>query len=179
MPDYEKSFHDFSRFELKRFQPVPGYKDHERAPRVVISQTHNTLKLYRAGVIGDPKFAKDYIRDYTFGYLNTAAEGVERVFTKAPADIQPLEMNKAADVAHVVFAWMHYFAESKYLPMGFSRKGMLEAPTTKRQFIGRIAELKRELAFIVTGMRDPEIPLEATPGTSNSYLFSRRSNPTY
>lgn len=108
-------------------------------------------------------------------FLDTAAQGVRRVFTKDDAVInaQALDVNEAADLTNVVFAWMHYFATSQFLPNGFSRRGMLQAPTTSEQFLQRTAEIKKELALIVAGLRDTDMPLEAKPSALRTHTFFR------
>lgn len=165
--------YDFRVFRKSRFQPIPGYENIERAPQVVIGQTDSLLRLYKTGAIRQLDPARGYLHDYTSTFLDTAAQGVKRVFTKNDVDTQPLDVNEAADVANVVFAWMHYFAISPFLPNGFSRRGMLQAPTTSEQFLQRIAEIKRELALIVTGLRDTDMPLEAKPSALRAHTFFR------
>lgn len=117
---------------------------------MVIDQTDSLLRLYSKGAIRQAEIARDYLHDYTLTFLDTAAKGVKRVFTKDDSVInaQPLDANEAADLTNVVFAWMHYFATSQFLPNGFSRRGMLQAPTTREQFLQRTAEIKKELAHL-------------------------------
>lgn len=166
--------YDFSKFRDRRFQPIPEYGDTERVPQVVVAQTDLLLGLYRSGVISQPQAARDYLQDYTLELLNMASKGVDRVFGKNDAAIksQSLDVNEAADFANIVFAWIHYFAVSQYLPNGFSRRGMLRAPTTKEQFLQRTSEIKKELALIAVGI-DPNVPFEARPSALRAHNFFR------
>ena len=173
MVEGQKPSYDFSAFRDSRFQPVPGYEDTERVPQVVISHTDSLLCLYSTRAIRQPEIARSYLQDYTLRFLDTAAQGVERVFTRDEAVInaQPIDINEAADFTNVIFAWMHYFATSQFLPDGFSRRGMLQAPATRKQFLQRTAEIKRELALIVAGLRDTDMPLEARPSAFRTHTF--------
>lgn len=74
--------YNFSAFRDSRFQPIPGYENIERAPQVVIGQTDSLLRLYSTGAIRHLDLARDYFQDYTLAFLDTAAQGVKRVFTK-------------------------------------------------------------------------------------------------
>lgn len=165
--------YDFSRFRDPRFQPIPGYEDIQRAPQAVMFQTDLLLRLYRTRAVQQPEITREYFQNYTLRFLDKAAQGAERAFTKDEAVInaQPLDVNEAADVTKIVFAWMHYFAASQFLPNGFSRRGMLQAPATIKQFLQRTAEIKRELALVVAEIRDPDMPLEAKPSALRAHAF--------
>lgn len=167
--------YDFSKFRDSRFQPIPLYENTERIPQRVIVQTDLLLRLYNTRSIRKPEIARDYLHDYTLKFLDKAAQGVESVFPidESVINTQPLDVNEAADFTNVVFAWMHYFATSPFLPNGFSRRGMLQPPTTKKQFIQRTTEIKRELAFVVAGLKDTNTPLEARPPAFRSHNFFR------
>ena len=166
--------YDFSKFH-SRFQPTPTYENTERIPQRVIGQTDLLLRLYNTRAILKPEIARNYLHDYTLKFLDKAAQGVDRAFSidESVVDAQPLDVNEAADLTKVVFAWMHYFATSQFLPNGFSRRGMLQAPTTKEQFLQRMAEIKRELAFVVAGLKDINKPLEARPSALRTHNFFR------
>lgn len=173
MVEGQKPSYDFSAFRSLRFQPIPGYEDRERIPQIVISQTDSLLHLYRARAIKQPEIARDYFQTYTLKFLDTAAQGAERAFARDDTVINtnPIEVNEAADFTKVVFAWMHYFATSQFLPDGFSRTGMLQAPATRKQFLERTTEIKIELAFIAEGIRGMDLPLEARPSTLRTHTF--------
>lgn len=173
MAERQPTPHDFNKFPASRFQPIPGYENIERSPQVVISQTDLLLRLYRSRAVQQPELARRYLQDYTLRFVDTAAKGVERVFTKDDAVIesQSLDVNEAAGISYVVFAWMHHFATSRLLPNGFSRRGMLQAPATKEEFLKRTTEIKRELGLIVAGLRDSDLPLEANPSSLRTRTF--------
>lgn len=173
MSERQKPPYDFSKFHDSRFQPIPGYEDIQRAPYAVVSQTDLLLRLYSEKAIRQPEIARGYLKEYALGFLDATTRGVARVFTKDKTiiDAQPLDINEAADFTNVVFAWMHYFATSRLLPNGFSRRGMLQAPTTRKEFVQRTTEIKRELAFIVAGLRDHDMPLETNPSSLRTHTF--------
>ena len=120
------------------FQPVPGYRDIARAPHVVVQQTNALLGLFKQSTIDDTTPAVDYLINYTIPYLSAAERG-----QKEPS--QDIEAREAAGFTFVIFAWMHFYGESKYLTMGFSRKGMLRAPGTTEEYFTRLRELRLEL----------------------------------
>jgi hypothetical protein len=174
MVERQTPSYDSSKFH-SRFQPIPTYENAERKPQVVIGQTDVLLRLYNTRTIRKPEIARDYLRSYTLGFLDKAAQGVDRVFSPddSVVDAQSLDANEAADYTNVVFAWMHHFATSKFLPDGFSRRGMLQAPATKKEFLQRTTEIKRELALVVAGLKDTSIPLEARPSALRTHNFFR------
>jgi hypothetical protein len=175
MVERQTPSYDSRKFGDSRFQPIPTYENPERIPRRVIVQTDLLLHLYNTGTIRDPKMARDYLHDYTLRFLDKAAQGVGRVFSKdkSVVDAQSLDVNEAADFTNVVFAWMHHFATSPFLPNGFSRRGMLKAPATREQFLQRTTEIKRELAFVLAGLKDTKKPLEARPSALRTHNFFR------
>lgn len=160
----------------ERFQPIPGYEDFARVPQRVVTQTDAVLRLYATGAIRNPQLAGDYLRDYTMPFLETARRGVGRVFgpeRRLVIDRQHVEMNEAADFTQVVFSWMPELMESQFLPMGFSRRGVLRAPGTAEEFEQRIREIQRELGFIVSGLREPHQLLEANQQALRANAFFR------
>jgi hypothetical protein len=173
MVERQTPSYDSNRFGDSRFQPIPTYENTERVPQRVIVQTDLLLRLYNTGAIREPEIARGYLHDYTLRFLDTAAQGVDRVFSPdhSVIDVQSLYVNEAADYTNVVFAWMHHFATSQFLPNGFSRRGMLQAPATREQFLQRTTEIKRELAFVVAGLRNPNTPLEARPSALRTHNF--------
>lgn len=58
-------------------------------------------------------------------------------------------------------------AKSPYLAKGFSRKGMLKAPTTQRQFVTRIKELRVSIQHVT---------LEAYPPLLRTFKFFEVGN---
>lgn len=170
-PDGQPKYYDAS--QMGGFQPVPGYRDFLRQPQVVITQTDSLLQLYQTGNIRDTDPARTYLHDYTLAFLQDAQKGADRVYTKMKPDIRPefIELNEAADYANVVFSWMHDRAHSRFLPMGFSRKGMLEAPIDKQVFIKRLDEMKIELGLVVSGLQRSHRFLEAYPSSLRMRKF--------
>src|SRR3989344_6749515 len=169
---------EFNNFHESRFQAIPKYDDVERIPKTIISQTDSLLGIYSNGTIWQPDLAREYLHDYTLEFLKSAEQGADRVFTKDQnvIDSLPLEANEAADYTYVIFAWMHQFATSKYLPNGFSRRGMLQAPATKRQFVQRTNEIKKELGLIVAGLGNKDLPLETRPSSLRAHSFFHVGN---
>lgn len=84
MADNEK---DFFVPHQPAFQPVIGYKENEKSPARVVRQTYTLLGLYYQGVlqeaIRNSKPAKDYLHDYTLGYLKAAEEGSYLLYDEA------------------------------------------------------------------------------------------------
>lgn len=163
----------FKKPERSRFQPFPGYKDHERVPQRVVTQTDAILGMYDKGIIQKPELVRNYLQEYTFTYLNATARGVEQLYSASDGgiDAQELEVNEAVGFSGIIFAWMHVFTESRFLPQGFSRRGMLQAPATRDEFLGRITELKRELSFVVTRNIESTILPEARPSLLRTRAF--------
>ena len=161
----------FTRFG-ERFQAYPTYEDPARVPKIVVSQTESIIGLMAHGGLS-PKFVKDYIVNYTFPYLKTAAQGAGRVFdtTLVIADSQTPEMNEAADFTNIVFGWMHYFATSQYLPNGFARRGMLRAPQDRDEFVRRLREIKFQLNGMASGVISTEMTLDTSVAAFRTYQF--------
>ena len=163
----------FNRFK-ERFQAYPVYEDPARIPKTIVSQTDTMIGLLaNGGLSGD--FIHSYITSYTFPFLKTAAVGVGRVFDKTLfiADSQPAEVNEAADFANVVFAWMHHFATSPYLPDGFARRGMLRAPQSEEEFVRRLREIKFQLAGMASGVISTDMTLDTSVAAFRTYQFFR------
>jgi len=179
MADIEK---DFFVPHQSEFQPVIGYREMEKSPHFVVRQTHTLLGLYYQGVIrnsGNSKPAKDYLHDFTLGYLEAAEEGSSTLCNQIgeiiTSDID-LETREAAHYAFVVFAYLPDKARSPYLAKGFSRKGMLKAPTTQRQFLTRIKELRVVIQQVVAGEVKPHTTLEARPPVLRTFKFFEVGN---
>lgn len=170
MADLEKDFFTPNR---ANFQPVIGYREIEKSPPLVVRQTNALLGLYYHGAIRNPKPAKDYLHDYTLGYLKAAEEGSAVVYDRvghAALDID-LETREAARFALVVLACLPDRAKSPFLPKGFSRRGMLRAPETQDQFLARIKELKVGIWQIVEGNVEAYTTLETYPPVLRVFKF--------
>lgn len=165
------------------FQPVIGYKDIEKSPSFVVSQTHALLRFFYQGIIQEmirnSKPAEDYLHDYTLGYLKAAEEGSSTLYNQIGGVVTPdidLETREAAHYAFVVMANLPDMAKSPYLAKGFSRKGMLKAPTTQRQFLARIKELIFGIQQVVAGKVKPHVTLEAYPPLLRTFKFFEVGN---
>lgn len=157
---------------LARFEANPTYKDPDRAPKTVVTQTDSIIELSNAGILSKD-FTHNYLSTYTMPFLNSAAKGVGRIYSKDLATINsnPVEINEAADFTNVVFSWMHYFAKSEFLPIGFARHGMLKAPQTSTEFMNRLREIKFQLSVIASGSKSSGVYLEANPQAFRTYTF--------
>jgi hypothetical protein len=142
----------------ERFDGKTAYKEAERAPKTVVTQTDSIIELTNAGIV-TPDVAYNYLSAYTVPFLKDAAQGAGRVYGHDLATIQslPLELNEAADFANIVFGWMHYFAKSNYFPSGFSKNGALRAPENSGEFIKRLKEIKIQLGAVASGSKPSEI----------------------
>jgi len=158
----------------KKFQPTIEYKDAERSPIMIATQTFTLLGLLHQGAIRKPELAKDYLHDYTLPYLSQAEKGCDTLFDrkgKAFEDID-LETREVAHHAFIVFANMPDQMTSAFLPMGFSRRtGMLKAPETKDEFLGKIEEIRIGVWQTADGRTKPGVTLEAFPRLLRTYGF--------
>lgn len=156
------------------FQVRVGYQEIGRSPPLVARQTNTLLGLYQQGAIKNPQPARDYLHDYTLGYLKVAEEGsivlYDRIDRLAAQEIG-LEVREASSHAFVVMASLPDRARSPYLPKGFSRRGMLRAPATQAQFLERIKELKLGIWQIVEGEIEARTTLEAYPSALRVFKF--------
>lgn len=176
MTDIENSFCLPHREE---FQPVIGYREIKKSPPLVVRQTHTLLGLFYQGAIRNPEPARDYFKDYTIGYLKAAEDGSYVLFDKTGqliAQEVDLETREAASHAFVILAHLPDRATSPFLPNGFSRRGMLVAPTTQEQFLARIKELKIGLWQISDGNINPYATLEADPHILRVFKFFEVGN---
>ena len=173
MPDIEKG-QSFSN----EFQRTPKYEKPERSPFIVTGQTYGLLKLYHANALPNFSQGRDYLQDYTFPYLTTAEKTSDTVFDKTGAfkGNADLESREVASHAYIIFAWlpdMTRIPTVSALKDGFSRRGMLRAPLTQREYKLRIRELKVELAKIATGITKPKQILRPKPSLLRTFVFFR------
>lgn len=159
---------------MTEFQPVIGYREIEKSPPLVVRQTYTLLGLYYQGAIRNPQPARDYLHDYTLEYLKAAKEGSYNLYDQigqlALQEID-LEIREAAHHAFVILAHLPDRSSSPYLPKGFSRRGMLRAPTTLNQFLARIRGLKVGIWQIAEGEVEPYATLEAYPPILRVFKF--------
>lgn len=155
-----------------RFEAYPTYKDQNRAPKTVVTQTDQIIQMSDAGIL-TPSLTYNYLSTYTLPFLKSAADGAGRVYSQdgATIDTLPVEVNEAADFTNVVFSWMHYFARSQFLPNGFARRGVLRAPQTSKEFMGRLKEIKFQLSAVASGQKISGISFMANPQAFRTYTF--------
>ena len=155
-----------------RFEANPTYKNLDRAPKTVVTQTDSIIELSNAGILS-PGLTYNYLSTYTIPFLRSAAQGIGRVYSQDGATINTLsvEVNEAADFTNVVFSWMHYFARSQFLPNGFARRGVLRAPQTSKEFMGRLKEIKFQLSVVASGQKISGISFMANPQAFRTYTF--------
>ncbi len=134
------------------FEITPAATEKDFAPKTIVSETMNMMGGLFAGRI-TPEVSRDYVEYYTIPFLRKAAEGVDVVFDRKLlfANSTTPDINEAANFTNIVFAWMHHYASSSFLPDGFSRNGVLKAPSNRRQFIARIAEMDYTLPDMLNG----------------------------
>lgn len=158
------------------FQPVIGYIEAERSPRLIVRQTHTLLGLYHSDYQGDIRALKptrDYLHDYTLGYLNAAAEGANTIYSQTGKfDVYQVDMEirETAYHAFVVLSALPDIASSSY-PKGFSRIATLRPPSTQQQFLARIAELKAGIYQVIAGQIEPGATLEGYPPILRTFKF--------
>lgn len=171
MAEFER---DFIIPPGSRFQPIISYREVEKAPPVIARQTHTLLDLLNQGAIKGLGSARDYLHDYTLKFLDTATIGSDMLydrFRNSSGEIVDLESREAADYALVVFSCLPDRAKSPFLPMGFSRKGMLKPPITHGEFLLRIQELKVGVWQVVDGKTEPHSILETDPSLLRVHKF--------
>lgn len=157
----------------QEFQPVIRYKNYEKSPAVIAAQTCTLLELYYQGAIHQPELAKDYFQNYTLFYLKKAEEGTDTLYDRKGAVYRELdlEVKEVSHHAFIVFAHLPDSMTSRFLPMGFSRKGMLRAPRTKDEFLKRVEEIKIGIWQTVEGDIEPRTTLEAYTPLLRTYGF--------
>ena len=154
------------------FEANPVYKDLDRAPKTVVSQTNQIIELSGAGILL-PEFTYNYLSTYTVPFLKSAAEGIGRVYiqNRETNNCLSVEANEAADFTNVVFSWMHCFSKSQFLPDGFARRGVLRAPQTSKEFVGRLREITFQLSAIANGKNISGVSFMANPQAFRTYSF--------
>lgn len=155
------------------FQPKIQYNDVFRSPTIIARQADTLLKLLHKGAIPDSELAKDYLQKYTFSYLNQATVGAGTLFDKHGAidkDLD-LEIKEMAQHAYIVFSHLPDNMTSRFLPNGFSRRGMVRAPETKDEFVSRLEEIKLGIWEILDGRAEPPLTLETHPRLFRTFGF--------
>lgn len=119
------------------------YQDSDLSPFSIGRHTAQFLEKINYGLILGQS-ANHYFHEVTIPlYLEKAKVGSEVPFLREAFQADEIEPDNqfAARHAFVVFAWSHETVTSRFLPMGFSRRGMLAAPTTQEEYLRRIDDL--------------------------------------
>lgn len=126
------------------------YRPTDLSPFAITKHTAKLLDEIGQGIIAGCD-AKEYFYEVTAdSYLARAKTGSRILFpndTLGEDNIDPLTQ-EATRHAFVIFAWMHEVTKWKFIPTGFSRRGMLAAPTTQKQFDSRIDQLAGQLKVV-------------------------------
>ncbi|MBF8249695.1 MAG: hypothetical protein HW400_296 [Candidatus Levybacteria bacterium] len=157
----------------KESEPIARHKSTERSPITIATQTCTLLEILQKNVIRKPDLAKDYLHNFTFSYLNQAETGADILYDNKGniyKDLEP-EIRETAQHAFVVFAHMPDNVKSGFLPMGFSRRGMLRAPQTKDEFVNKLKELKVGVWQVLERKTESGITLEANPRLLRTFGF--------
>ncbi len=145
-----------SDLQLNNFQPHIGYRDFERSPFVVTTQTFELLELHNLGIISNFSAGRDYLKDFTADYIRKAEDNCDLIFDRSGKHIDntDVELREAVVHAYTVFSWlpdMTAIPAVDVLKDGFARNGMLKSPLERDEFKIRTRELKIELAKIAFG----------------------------
>lgn len=173
--DIEKDF----LVPKSKFQSVIGYKEPEKSPPLIVRQTHTLLSLYYQGAIRNSAPAREYLHDYTLGYLIEAEAGAgacyDRIKGHSVYEVE-LETREAADHAVIIMSLLPDRAGSSYHPKGFSKEGSLKTPSTLNQFLERIKELKIGVWLVIAGEVESRATLEAYPPLLRTFKFFEVGN---
>lgn len=157
----------------REFQPVIKREDIASSPFAIVRQTYSLLELLYHGPMPDPDPARNYLQKYTLTYLKNAQEGMDTIYNNKGTvykDWRP-NISEAAHHAFIVFAFLPDRMTSRFLPNGFSRKGMLRAPETKEEFNDRLDEIKVGISQVVDGRIESQPTLFAHPRLLRTYGF--------
>lgn len=159
--------------ERGRFEPVPGYRNPQDSPFVVVPQTSTLLDMYLNHQITNPEPARQFLREATFPYLNRARRGSEILsdicrdrqsimWTEvAQSVVSPQDSENLEALGYMLVIFVHMpELPSRVLPQGFSRKGNLRPPETKRELSFRVDELRENVHKISQGQSPSGVPME-------------------
>ena len=160
-------------FGLSRFEAIPGYRDPDDSPFVVVPDTSTYLDLYLRGQINNRKDAEEFLNKSTFPYLERAKRGLQIVsglqgskrflewgeIAGSHIDHNETENIEALGYMVVIFGFMPE-TPSDILPKGFSRSGNLSPPQTITQYSVRIEELRVMVSKISQGQTRKRLELE-------------------
>lgn len=134
------------------FEIIPAASEKDITPKIIVTETMNMMGGLFAGAI-TPELSRDYVQYYTFPFLRKAANGAGAMFDRELlfTNSDNPDINEATDFTNVIFAWMHHYASSNYLPGGFSKRGVLRTPSNRGEFIARVVEMGEALPDILDG----------------------------
>ena len=153
-----------------------AYLAGDHSPFIIAGHTGTLLELYNHRVISGSQ--EYYLQQDTLPYLRTAEQGL--AVTVGRAMLQPeqtltffhgttIDMEdwerqsmEAFGYTLVVFGALPEYARSEMFPQGFSRHGILRAPTTPLEFLLRIKEMQREIEIVSHGQKTHELPYART-----------------
>ncbi len=184
------ALHELEFFPQK-FQEHPGYRDPSLSPPSVANGTASVIDLYFTDDRPNMDWGKEYLTSYTLEYIFGAEKGFLRNFrqidrtgkiTKRDLEIilehaRPYidnadpEETEAFGHSLVIFSVLPAMATSDYLPMGFSRRGLLTPPFTTLEFLERLNELKKVVMSMVAGKVDIARPIITRPPVLRTCLF--------
>ncbi|GDX62038.1 hypothetical protein LBMAG33_3480 [Candidatus Levyibacteriota bacterium] len=169
-----------------------NYTDNSRSPFQVVESTAKLLDLYFTPVINlDPSLARNYFANATLGFAWQAEKGffknidkidrakkisnedIERfiLLDKQQGQQENVEDNEAFDFTLITFGFMPEMAKHRFLPNGFSKKGMMAPPFTTREYLLRLREIRREVTRIISGETDQKASLDNNPALLRTYWF--------
>lgn len=137
----------------------------ELDPLRVIQSTHANLELRLRGEV-NPRPLDNYFTEVTLPYLDHVAEATmafydpkkpvvhsTRMFEPIPKhSLSGQEHDRASvDLFSVIFSSLPENFENPVLPMGYSRRGYLRPPTTQKEMMGRVVELKNSVQAFMSG----------------------------
>lgn len=167
------------------------YKDPSLAPMQVASSTARLMDLYFTPLLTDRVPAKEYFANATLDFVWKAEKGFYRNLDKidrtgkiSAIDRERLMMlasqqgegvdieeDEAFGFSLVTFVHMPHMASHRFLPKGFSQRGIMAPPFTTREFFLRLRELRRVVTGIASGQTTPSTPLEVDKGLWRTYWF--------
>jgi hypothetical protein len=171
-----------------RFEPLPGYREPADSPFVVVPQTNTVLEMYVNDRIFNPDPANQFLKEATFPYLARAKQGLELVSAICSGSdsikwtdvaqssvVDPADSESLEAVGYMIVIFVHMpELPSKILPKGFSRRGNLRPPQTKKELSSRLDELRVTVHRICQGKSATSIPLEGmNPALMRTLAFFR------
>lgn len=151
--------------EFNRNIHLVPYQESDLSPFSIGHQTALLLENINHGLLVGQS-ASSYFHNVTIAaYLDRARVGSEVPFSRdtfQAENIDP-EDQLAARHAFVIFAWIPETVTWRFVPTGFSRRGMLAAPSTPQDYLKRINRLTSYLEVVsVKDKRKPGKPLPTT-----------------